>query len=90
MIILSYDISDDKLRRHFAKYIGKFGHRIQYSVFELNNSETVLKNIITNIDNKFGDRFSESDSVVIFKVLHDNDIIKYGFNKHDDDSILII
>lgn len=30
MIIVSYDISDDKLRTNFAKYLSKFGHRIQY------------------------------------------------------------
>ena len=32
MVIVSYDISDDKLRTKFSKYLSRFGHRIQYSV----------------------------------------------------------
>lgn len=31
MIIISYDISNDKLRTKFAKYLSRFGHRIQYA-----------------------------------------------------------
>ena len=29
MIIISYDISNDKLRTKFAKYLSRFGHRIK-------------------------------------------------------------
>lgn len=53
MIVISYDISNDKKRTKFAKYLAKFGHRIQYSVFEIDNSERVLNNIMTDIENKF-------------------------------------
>ena len=35
MIVVSYDISDDKLRTKFSKYLSRFGHRLQYSVFEI-------------------------------------------------------
>lgn len=52
MIIVSYDISDDKLRTKFAKYLSKFGHRIQYSVFEIDNSTRILDNIISDLKNK--------------------------------------
>lgn len=53
MIIISYDISDDKKRTIFAKYLQKFGHRIQYSVFEIDNSQRVLQNISAEIENRF-------------------------------------
>jgi len=36
MVIVSYDISDDKLRTKFSKYLSKFGHRLQYSVASVN------------------------------------------------------
>ena len=72
MILLSYDISDNKLRTRFSKYISKFGHRIQYSVFEIDNSESLLKNVITEIRTKFEKRFSQSDSVIIFRLLWRN------------------
>ncbi|MCQ4775514.1 CRISPR-associated endonuclease Cas2 [Lacrimispora saccharolytica] len=42
MIIVSYDISDDKLRAKFAKYLSRFGNRIQYSVFEIDNSPRIV------------------------------------------------
>lgn len=41
MIIVSYDISNDKRRTKFSKYLMKFGHRIQYSVFEIDNSDRI-------------------------------------------------
>ena len=53
MIVVSYDISDDKLRTRFSKYLSKFGHRLQYSVFEIDNSPRIIDNIITDIKNKF-------------------------------------
>lgn len=90
MILLSYDISDDKLRRNFSDYLTKFGHRIQYSVFEIDNSSRILENIIIEIDNKFGKRFSETDSVMICKIKSKNDIIKYGYLKHSDEDVIII
>ena len=51
MIVISYDISNDKLRTRFSKYLSRFGHRIQYSVFEIDNSESFLSNIETDIKN---------------------------------------
>ena len=45
MLLISYDISNDKVRTKFSKYLSKFGFRLQYSVFEITNSDTVLKNI---------------------------------------------
>ena len=43
MIIISYDISNDKKRARFSRYIRKFGHMLQYSVYEIENSERILK-----------------------------------------------
>ena len=65
MIIISYDISDDKLRMRFSKYLEKYGHRIQYSVFEIDNSERLLDNIVNEIKNRFEKRFDQRDSVMI-------------------------
>ena len=53
MIVISYDISNDKLRTRFSKYLSRFGHRIQYSVFEIDNSESFLSNIEIDIKNNF-------------------------------------
>ena len=68
MLLVSYDISNDKIRTRFSKFLSKFGFRLQYSVFEISNSETVLKNIITEIENSYVKYFTEDDSIIIFNL----------------------
>lgn len=90
MIIISYDIQDDKLRTKFAKYLKRFGHRIQYSVFEIDNSVRILDNIICDIENTFSKRFDESDSIYIFKLSSRCEVKRYGYAKHEEDDIIFI
>ena len=68
MILVSYDISNDKVRTKFAKFLSKFGFRLQYSVFEIHNSEAVLSNIENEIQNVYMKAFTEEDSVIIFNL----------------------
>ena len=90
MLIVSYDISDDKLRTKFAKYLEKYGSRMQCSVFRIKNSSYVLQNITYDIENKFKTRFQESDSVLIFQLSETCKITRYGHNAHDDEDSLFI
>ena len=66
MIIISYDISNNKKRAKFNKYIKQYGHMLQYSVYEIDNSERILNNIISDIKNKFTKMFDDEDSIYIF------------------------
>jgi CRISPR-associated protein Cas2 len=88
MIVVSYDIQDDKLRSHFAKMLKTNGAiRLQYSVYEVNNTKRVIDNIIVKIDSVFSRKFTGSDSVIIF--IADNDkLIKYGNAIHRDTDIV--
>ena len=90
MILLSYDISDNKLRTHFSKFLEKFGHRIQYSVFEIDNSPKMLDNVILKIRSRFEKRFSESDSVYIFNLSASCKIIRFGYAKHEENDIIVV
>ena len=90
MIIVSYDISDDKTRNHFAKFLSKYGHRIQYSIFEIENSERILDIITLKIKKGFEKRFKQTDSVIIFKLSNLCEITKYGYAKHDDEDVIVI
>lgn len=90
MIIISYDISDTKKRTQFNKYIRKFGHMLQYSVYEIENSNRILNNIIADLNNKWINQFDQTDSVYIFKMSSSCDIIKYGFAKNEDADLLIV
>jgi len=90
MILISYDISDDKLRSQFSKYIKKYGYMIQYSVYEITHSKTMLDKIRLSIVNKFEKSFREHDSVIIIQTSEVSKINKFGYAKHDDSDIIII
>ena len=90
MIIISYDISDDKKRNKFSKYIKRFGHRLQYSVYEIDNSDKILNNIMTDIKNKFEKAFDQYDSIYIFKMSETCHIEKFGYAKNEDSDLVII
>lgn len=90
MIIVSYDISSNKLRTKFAKFLKRFGHRLQYSVFEIKNSKRVLGIVMAEIENRFENRFSQSDSVMILEFNEHCKKITYGYARNDDDDLIII
>ena len=90
MIIVSYDISNNKLRTRFNKYIRKYGHMVQYSVYEISNSESMLNKIMWDIENRWEKLFDEQDSVIIIKTSKTCKIAKFGYAKHDEDDILLI
>ena len=41
MLIVTYDITSNKVRSRFSKYLSKFGRKLQYSVYEIRNRESV-------------------------------------------------
>ena len=90
MIVVSYDISDDKLRTKFTKYLSKFGHRLQYSVFEIDNSKRIVDNIVTDIKNRFEKCFTQQDSVIIFKLSSSCEVLRFGYAKNDEKDFFII
>ena len=90
MIVVSYDKSDDKLRTKFSKYLSKFGHRLQYSVFEIDNSKRIVDNIVTDIKNRFEKCFTQQDSVIIFKLSSSCEVLRFGYAKNDEKDFFII
>ncbi len=90
MIIISYDISDDKLRTQFSTYLKKYGGRLQYSVFEIRNSERVLANICTEIKAQFEPKFSQKDSVIIFELSKNCKTTRYGYAKNTETDLIVI
>lgn len=77
MIIVSYDIADDKMRTNFSKMLKENDAiRLQYSVYELQNTKRIIDNLFVKIE-AFSRHFTQDDSVVVFDVSSDN-IKKYG------------
>lgn len=90
MLLVSYDISDNKLRTRFSKFLSRFGYRLQYSVFQIDNSERLLKIISSEINNNFKAKFTETDSVIIFNMKDNCEITRYGYAKNEEKDFFIV
>lgn len=92
MLLVTYDIADDKVRTRFSKFLQKFGYRIQYSVFQIKHSEKILDNIVVEIEKRYKKNFTGADSVMIFKIPEHSQTktIKFGYAKDMDDDILFL
>lgn len=87
MIIISYDISDTKIRTRFSKMLRANGAiRLQLSVYEVENTKRIVSNIVAKIE-AYSKHFSSDDSVVLFEVDADK-LIKYGNAIHRDQQIV--
>lgn len=90
MLIISYDISNDKLRAKFAKTLVKQGAiRLQFSVYEVNNTKRVMDNLKVRIENYYAPKFEGGDSVLIFET-DLNKTIKYGNAIHRDKDLVFL
>lgn len=91
MFIISYDFSNDKIRAKFSKFIQKFGRKIQYSVYEIRNSQRVLQNILSEIELVYKNKFEGSDSILIFQICEGDKrkIKRYGYAENEEKEVLI-
>ena len=89
-LLVAYDIADDKLRTRFSKFLSKVGRRIQYSLFELKNSERILNLVSLEIKAKYANKFCQSDSVIIFKMSTSCEQMSFGYAKNDETDLIIL
>lgn len=90
MIIVSYDIKDDKIRTKFAKMLRSQGAiRLQFSVYEVNNTQRIIENIKVNIIEKFSKMFTGADSVLIFDAPNAK-VEKFGNAIHRDKDVVYL
>jgi CRISPR-associated protein Cas2 len=64
--LLSYDITDNKRRRHVVKLLEGSARRVQYSVFEAFMTESELSAFISKILPFI--LFSEGDSLLVYRL----------------------
>jgi CRISPR-associated protein Cas2 len=91
VLIISYDFENDKNRTKFSKFLERYGRRIQYSVFEIRNSERVLDNILEEIESRYKKTFSGADSIIIFQICGgcEKKVLRYGYAENDDKDFLV-
>lgn len=90
MIIVSYDIKNNKIRTKFAKMLRSQGAiRLQFSVYEVNNTQRIIDNIKVQIVERFSKLFTGADSVLIFDAPNAK-IQKFGSAIHRDMDVVYL
>ena len=88
LVLVIYDISNDKKRRELVKYLQSYVGRVQRSAFECIMTKKLYKNLVKDIK-KYMD--TKTDSIRIYKLNRDNKILNFGVNKLTDlDEIKIL
>ncbi len=83
-------ITDGVCHTKFSKYLSRFGDRLQYSVFEIDNSPRIVDNIVNDLKNRYEKLFSQQDSVIIFKLSSSCEVLRFGYAKNDEKDFIII
>lgn len=90
MLVVSYDISNGKLRGKFSKFLQRSGAiRLQYSVYEVVNVNRLLDNLIEKITVDWSPKFGGGDSVLIFDV-DKKSVHKFGNAIHRDADVVYL
>ncbi len=90
MFIVAYDISNNKTRTRFSNFLKKYGRRIQYSVFEIKNSNRVLNNILLEIENRYKAKFTDADSILIFPLGKTTKVYRFGYAVNEEKKIVFL
>jgi CRISPR-associated protein Cas2 len=91
MLLVCYDIANDKLRTQFSKFLLKYGRRVQYSVFEIDNSRRYIKLIQAEIVHKFAKKFTWSDTILVYQI-QDNEskkVLRFGWAATEEEELLM-
>lgn len=89
VIIVTYDISNNKTRTKFSKFLEQFGVRVQFSVYEIQSSKRVLDIVKTAIKARFKRLFEPGDSIYIFTTDHSK-TERYGSASLIDNDLIIL
>lgn len=90
MIIVCYDFQNNKTRSKFSKFLKRFGRKIQYSVYEIKNSQRILQNILDEVELRYKKYFKNTDSILIFKICDGckKKIVRYGYAENEEQEIV--
>lgn len=92
MLIITYDIHDDKLRSKFSRNLKKYWRRLQYSVFEIKNSERILSIVKREIEENFRPKFTWADSILIIPItkVDREKVIRYWQPAMEEEELLFL
>lgn len=85
--LVIYDITDNKTRLKFSKFLDGYGTRIQKSAYEIKTSAAKYKKMLDQIPQYC----SEEDSIRVYKLTSRSEVTKWGKDLSTDieDVVLI-
>jgi len=91
MLLVSYDITNNKVRTRLSKFLEKYGKRLQMSVFEIRNSKRILNLVVQEIQQAFARQLKDTDSIVIFQFneIDKRNILRFGFNDSQNGEVVV-
>jgi len=91
MLLVSYDFENNRVRAKFSKFLKKFGRKIQYSVYEIRNSDRILQNILSEVELGYKKSFRNTDSIIIAPLCEScrKKVVRYGYAKNDEKEVVV-
>lgn len=88
LILIIYDIVDNKVRTKFAKLMEGYGTRVQKSAFEAKLTAKQYKKLLKQIP----EYCSGEDSVRVYKIIGKSQVTSFGIHEIEDeeDDVIVI
>jgi len=86
LILIIYDISDNKRRTKFASFLKGYGFRVQKSAFEAHLNRKTYKKLISNIPKQI----LPPDNVRVYKLNGTGEVTAWGKQEPELEDVIII
>lgn len=86
LVLVIYDISDNKRRTKFASFLNGYGFRVQKSAFEAHLNKKLYKKLISNIPAQI----QSSDNVRVYKLNGVHEVVSWGELELEQEDVIII
>lgn len=86
LVLVIYDICDNKRRSKFIKLLEKYGVRVQKSAFEMIISSSQYNSLVGNIPNYI----DGEDNVRVYKLKIDGEVMSWGSALTQAEEVIII
>ena len=86
IVLIIYDITDDKHRRNLVKILSGFGLRVQKSAFEARLNKRQYNKLLSKIE-KF---YRDSDNIRIYRLQEYEEVRVYGTEDYSAEEVIVI
>jgi len=86
IVLIIYDITDDKHRRNLVKILSSFGLRVQKSAFEALLNKRQYNKLLSKIE-KF---YRDGDNIRIYKLQEYEEVRVYGVEDYSAEEVIVI